>query len=89
MRCTGQTRSTRDYSRTKNNRLEKRVEFFLSNSFSEGVTNHEIISFYSEDQKRKGKLFLKWTKDFFKFLQESYGMTLPWEKIIIVPVDAE
>ena len=70
-------------------KMGKKEEKFFDDSFSKDIKSHEIISFYFEDQKRKGILFLNWTRSFLNFLQKTYGMIVPWEKIIIVPVDAD
>ena len=69
--------------------LKKTIEFILENTSYEHIKRHQIMSFYFEDQKRKGELILNWTKSFIKFLQVTYGMSLPWERISIIPVEAE
>ena len=68
---------------------DKEEEPLLGNSLQTEIIFPEITSFYFEDQTRKGKLFLNWAKSFLNFLQMNYGMIVPWERVIIVPVNAD
>ena len=69
--------------------LKNELEIIENNSSTDFQNVPKLNSFYLKGQKRRAELFQSWGTSFLKFLQKNYGLVSPWEKIIIVPVEAE